>query len=68
MSGVNEDNEDADGPVPVAVIMGSQSAWPTMQHATDVLEELEIGYELPEEKETTNDIPIRRTGLEMGEG
>ncbi len=30
---------------PVAVIMGSQSDWQTMQHATDILDKLEIGYE-----------------------
>jgi 5-(carboxyamino)imidazole ribonucleotide mutase len=29
----------------VGVIMGSQSDWPTMRHATDVLDELEISYE-----------------------
>ncbi|MFC5733351.1 5-(carboxyamino)imidazole ribonucleotide mutase [Cytobacillus gottheilii] len=29
----------------VAVIMGSKSDWETMQHACDVLEELEIAYE-----------------------
>lgn len=29
----------------VGVIMGSQSDWPTMRHATDVLDELEIPYE-----------------------
>lgn len=31
--------------VDVAVIMGSQSDWPTMVHATDILDELEIGYD-----------------------
>ena len=30
---------------PVAVIMGSQSDWATMQHATDTLEALGIGHE-----------------------
>ncbi len=29
----------------VGVIMGSQSDWPTMQHATDMLEELGVPYE-----------------------
>jgi 5-(carboxyamino)imidazole ribonucleotide mutase len=29
----------------VGVIMGSQSDWPTMRHATDVLDELAIPYE-----------------------
>ncbi len=29
----------------VAVIMGSQSDWPTMRHACDVLEELDIPHE-----------------------
>lgn len=29
----------------VAVIMGSQSDWPTMVHATDILDDLEIGYD-----------------------
>ena len=31
--------------VQVAVIMGSKSDWETMQHACEVLDELEIGYE-----------------------
>lgn len=30
---------------PVAVIMGSQSDWKTMRHATAILEALEIGFE-----------------------
>ena len=30
---------------PVAVIMGSQSDWATMKHATDTLDALGIGYE-----------------------
>ena len=30
---------------PVAVIMGSQTDWQTMRHATDILEQLEIGFE-----------------------
>lgn len=30
---------------PVAVIMGSQSDWPTMRHATDVLQTLDIGFD-----------------------
>lgn len=30
---------------PVAIIMGSQSDWPTMQHAADTLDALAIGYE-----------------------
>ena len=29
----------------VAVIMGSQSDWPTMRHATEVLQKLDIGFE-----------------------
>lgn len=29
----------------VAIIMGSQSDWPTMKHAADVLEELGISYD-----------------------
>lgn len=29
----------------IGVIMGSQSDWPTMQHTTDVLDELGIAYE-----------------------
>lgn len=32
-------------PKPVAIIMGSQSDWATMRNATDILQELEIGYE-----------------------
>ncbi|MBH0239403.1 5-(carboxyamino)imidazole ribonucleotide mutase [Methylobrevis albus] len=34
-----------DTPPPVAIIMGSQSDWPTMKHAADVLEELGVAYE-----------------------
>lgn len=30
---------------PVAIIMGSQSDWPTMQHAAQTLDALAIGYE-----------------------
>ena len=30
---------------PVAIIMGSQSDWPTMKHAADTLETLGIGYD-----------------------
>ena len=30
---------------PVAIIMGSQSDWPTMKHAADTLEALGIGHE-----------------------
>jgi 5-(carboxyamino)imidazole ribonucleotide mutase len=31
---------------PVAIIMGSQSDWPTMKHAADVLEELGISHDV----------------------
>lgn len=30
---------------PVAIVMGSQSDWPTMRHAAEMLENLEIEYE-----------------------
>lgn len=30
------------GDVPVAVVMGSQSDWPTMRHAVDILRELDV--------------------------
>lgn len=30
---------------PVAIVMGSQSDWPTMQLAAKVLDELQVGYE-----------------------
>ena len=30
---------------PVAIIMGSQSDWPTMKHAAEILDQLDIGYE-----------------------
>lgn len=30
---------------PVAIIMGSQSDWPTMKHAADTLDLLKVGYE-----------------------
>jgi len=29
----------------VAIIMGSQSDWPTMKHAADILDELQVSYE-----------------------
>ena len=35
--------DEASG-IEVAVVMGSQSDWPTMQHATKVLDELGISY------------------------
>ncbi|QKV20403.1 5-(carboxyamino)imidazole ribonucleotide mutase [Oricola thermophila] len=31
-------------PADVAIIMGSQSDWPTMRHAADILDELDVGY------------------------
>lgn len=30
---------------PIAIIMGSTSDWPTLQHTADVLDALDIGYE-----------------------
>ena len=30
---------------PVAIIMGSQSDWPTMKHAAEILDELGVGHE-----------------------
>jgi 5-(carboxyamino)imidazole ribonucleotide mutase len=30
---------------PVAIIMGSQSDWPIMKHAAEILDELGVGYE-----------------------
>ncbi len=36
---------DATGALaPVAIIMGSQSDWPTMRHSAEVLDELEVGH------------------------
>ena len=32
-------------PVPVAIIMGSQSDWPTMKCAADALEKLGVAYD-----------------------
>lgn len=32
-------------PAPVAIIMGSQSDWPTMRHAADILDALNVSYE-----------------------
>ena len=29
----------------VGIVMGSRSDWPTMQHATRVLDELDVAYE-----------------------
>jgi 5-(carboxyamino)imidazole ribonucleotide mutase len=31
--------------VPIAILMGSQSDWPTMKHAADTLDELQIGHD-----------------------
>ena len=30
---------------PVAIIMGSQSDWPTLKHAAETLDELRVGHE-----------------------
>lgn len=35
----------SDMTLPVAIIMGSQSDWPTMRHAAEVLEDLKIGWD-----------------------
>jgi 5-(carboxyamino)imidazole ribonucleotide mutase len=35
---------EADGTAPVAVVMGSQSDWPTMRGAAEVLDELEVAH------------------------
>ena len=32
-------------PAPVAIIMGSQSDWPTMRHAAEILDELGVAYD-----------------------
>ena len=32
--------------VPVGIIMGSKSDWPTMQHAADMLDSLGVAYEV----------------------
>ena len=32
--------------VPVGIIMGSQSDWPTMREAAAILDELGVGYEV----------------------
>jgi 5-(carboxyamino)imidazole ribonucleotide mutase len=32
-------------PPPVAIVMGSQSDWPTMRHAADILDTLKVEYE-----------------------
>jgi 5-(carboxyamino)imidazole ribonucleotide mutase len=34
-----------DRPTRVGIVMGSKSDWPTMQHAADILDVLEVGYE-----------------------
>ena len=31
--------------VPIAILMGSQSDWPTMRHAAETLDELQIGHD-----------------------
>lgn len=33
------------GKLPVAIIMGSQSDWPTMKHSADILEALDVAHE-----------------------
>jgi len=38
-------SDDKSGPVPVAIIMGSQSDWPTMKHAADTLDQLGVAYD-----------------------
>ena len=38
------DHEGRAGPVPVALVMGSQSDWPTLEHAATMLETLAVGY------------------------
>lgn len=35
----------AENPIEIAIIMGSQSDWPTMKHAADILDQLDIGFE-----------------------
>lgn len=35
----------AETPVPVAIVMGSQSDWPTMIRAAEMLDKLEVAYE-----------------------
>ena len=32
--------------VPVGIIMGSKSDWPTMQHAASMLDDLGVAYEV----------------------
>ena len=39
------DQTPPDRTPPVAIIMGSQSDWPTMRHAADVLDELGVAHE-----------------------
>jgi 5-(carboxyamino)imidazole ribonucleotide mutase len=41
---VTTDNQ-ADTPAQIAIIMGSQSDWPTMKHAADILEALNLDYD-----------------------
>jgi 5-(carboxyamino)imidazole ribonucleotide mutase len=36
---------NASSPPLVSIIMGSQSDWPTMQHAADLLTELDVPFE-----------------------
>ncbi|HWL04095.1 MAG TPA: 5-(carboxyamino)imidazole ribonucleotide mutase [Xanthobacteraceae bacterium] len=38
-------SDDKSGPVPVAIIMGSQSDWPTMKHAAYTLDQLGVAYD-----------------------
>jgi 5-(carboxyamino)imidazole ribonucleotide mutase len=38
-------SDSGDKPVKVGVVMGSQSDWQTMEHATKILEELGVSYE-----------------------
>ncbi len=38
-------HDTGDRPTPVAIVMGSQSDWPTMRAAAEILESLNIGHE-----------------------
>ncbi|MFT7599312.1 MAG: 5-(carboxyamino)imidazole ribonucleotide mutase [Acidimicrobiales bacterium] len=42
--GTVRDVSDSEQAPPVAIIMGSQSDWPTMKHGADTLDDLGVGY------------------------
>jgi len=42
---MSQQNSDRDGAIKIAVVMGSQSDWPVMQHAVEQLEAFGVAFE-----------------------